>query len=238
MFGTGHSTSTKLPRMTQASFKQDIAPPNLSLGKWLADLLKERLAAGIYLPGTWIREAALQREFGLSNGPVREALQTLVVDGLLERAPWRGVRVVELTDSEIVEVMELRLALLELAAELAAKRATSISLDEARRLLGEVDAAIAQGSPEALMPAGGMLSYWICVASGNTQLADAWTKLTLRSRMYIFRSLKHCDDLRRVRRLWRDLVRAIESRDPTAARSAVRSLVRRTLEDLGLKSSV
>src|SRR6478735_5030445 len=91
--------------------------------EWLVTVVRDRILQGQYKPGDRIREAELQQEFGLSNGPVREALQRLVADGILDRSPWRGVRVVQLTKEEIVELFQLRLALLEYAAELAARRA-------------------------------------------------------------------------------------------------------------------
>ena len=91
-----------------------------SRASWLADILRERVIDGTYAPGDRIREAMLQQEFGFSNGPIREALQRLVADGLAQRAPWQGVRVIALGAQEIVDLFELRSALLEYAAERAA----------------------------------------------------------------------------------------------------------------------
>src|ERR1700691_392205 len=88
--------------------------------EWLAGLLRERLWSGAYRPHQWLREAMLRAEFRLSNGPVREALQMLVGEGLLERVPYCGIRVAALSEAEIVALFQLRLGLLEIAAALAA----------------------------------------------------------------------------------------------------------------------
>ncbi|MCB2001946.1 MAG: GntR family transcriptional regulator, partial [Rhodoferax sp.] len=77
-----------------------------SIGAHLASVLRERIVTGVYAPGEWIRESLLAQEFGYSNGPIREALQLLVGEGLLVRATWRGVRVVELSGREIVEIFQ------------------------------------------------------------------------------------------------------------------------------------
>ena len=44
----------------------------------------------------------------------------MVADGLADRAPWQGVRIKSLSKPRIVELFQVRLALLEYAAELAA----------------------------------------------------------------------------------------------------------------------
>ena len=211
-------------------------PPSASLGDWLTGVLKERIAGGAYRPGDWVRESALQSEFGMSNGPVREALQNLVAAGVLVREARRGVRVVALTDDEVVALFQLRLALLEVAAELAARNARPEGLAPARALIATIDRAVAAADVEALMPAGGALIEWLCRTTGNGQLADAFERLTIRSRAYTYASLKACPDLDRVGRLWRSLVEAIAANDPQPARVAARAMVRRTLDDLGLAS--
>ncbi|HLU20565.1 MAG TPA: GntR family transcriptional regulator [Pusillimonas sp.] len=208
------------------------APP--SMAESIIGILRDRLAGGVYPPGSWIRESALAEEFQISNGPIREALQTLVNDGLLVREPWKGMRVVSLGDEEIVELFQFRLALQELAAELAAKHATPEQIVEARRLLAAMDDVLERGDIDAQMPLGGQLAQWLCACSGNSRLEQNWSRLTYQTRMYIYASLRDAKDLRLIAQLWHELVDAIEKRDGSAARTAVRKLARRTLDDLQL----
>lgn len=208
------------------------APP--SIAESIVAILRDRLAGGVYPPGSWIRESALAEEFQFSNGPIREALQTLVNDGLLVREPWKGVRVISLDDDEIVEMFQLRLALLELAAELAAQHATNNDITEARHLLAEMNQVLERGDIDAQMPLGGALSQWLCACSGNERLKENWSRLTYQTRMYIYASLRDAKDLRLIALLWHELIDAIEERDGLKARTAVRKLTRRTLDDLQL----
>ena len=53
----------------------------------------------------------LRTEFGFSNGPIREALQVIVADGLAERAPWHGVRIKMLDEQQLIDLFQVRLAL-------------------------------------------------------------------------------------------------------------------------------
>ncbi|MDX3894968.1 GntR family transcriptional regulator [Pusillimonas sp.] len=208
------------------------APP--SIAESIVSILRDRLAGGVYPPGSWIRESALAEEFQFSNGPIREALQTLVNDGLLVREPWKGVRVVQLDDDEIIEMFQFRLALQELAAELAAKHASSEQISEARRILAEMNDVLERGNIDAQMPLGGQLSQWICQCSGNKRLEQNWSRLTYQTRMYIYTSLRDAKDLRLIAMLWHELIDAIEQKDAAGARAAVRKLARRTLDDLNL----
>lgn len=200
----------------------------------IATVLRDRIALGVYPPGSWIREAALGEEFDVSNGPIREALQLLVNEELLVREPRRGVRVVSLTGPEIVEVFQVRLAVLELAAELAAKRATAAQVEEARGLIVQMERVLAAGDIDAQMPLGNRLSLWLCACSGNARLRQNYSRLTFQSRMYIHESLRRSRQLAKLATIWRELVDAVESRDADTARRSVRALVRRALDDLGL----
>jgi DNA-binding FadR family transcriptional regulator len=150
-------------------------PPPGGRAVWLAGVLRQRLWGGAYRPHQWIRENSLRTEFGLSNGPVREALQLLVAEGLLERVPYCGIRVCALSDHEVVELFQVRLALLELAAELAARRVDPAALARGPSVLEQVrhNMFVTPG------PAPGHLTGWVLEASGNLHLMRSWPGATL-----------------------------------------------------------
>jgi len=85
------------------------------------DHLYRKIIAGKYTSGDWLRQEDISIQFGVSQTPVREALDRLVASGLAERVPFRGVRVPALEPKEIVDAFALRLVLENLAARLAAK---------------------------------------------------------------------------------------------------------------------
>src|SRR3990172_3951568 len=95
------------------------------------EALHQRIIAGEYSPGEWLRQEDIASRMEVSMTPVREALDLLVSAGLAERVPYRGVRVLELSHREIVESYGMRL-LLEGAAARAA--ATRISREQLRAL--------------------------------------------------------------------------------------------------------
>lgn len=57
------------------------------------DILHERIIAGQYAPGEWLRQEDISTQLGISMTPVREALDLIVSAGLAERIPYRGVKI-------------------------------------------------------------------------------------------------------------------------------------------------
>lgn len=92
-----------------------------SLTDEVYEYLSDKIIAGKYSPGDWLRQEDISTLLGVSQTPVREALDRLVASGLAERVPYRGVRVPILEPSEIVDAFLLRLILETTAARLAAK---------------------------------------------------------------------------------------------------------------------
>jgi DNA-binding GntR family transcriptional regulator len=212
---------------------QAVQPP-AGRAEWLAGVVRERLWSGAYRPSQWIRENALRLEFGFSNGPVREALQLLVAEGLLERVPYCGIRVAASSDREIVELFQLRLGLLELAAELAARRRDRAVLAQAQQVLDQVR----HDTEVEIVPAPGHLMRWVVEAAGNRELTRAWERLAAKARIYVYESMRRGADPEGMTRHAEALIAAIVAGQPAKARQAVRALTAHQVKDLGLDLSL
>ena len=77
----------------------------------VTERLRDGIVTGTLAPGTQLSEVELAHSFGVSRGPVREAIQRLVQEGLLRSEPHRGVFVPVLTDADVVDVYLARAAL-------------------------------------------------------------------------------------------------------------------------------
>ena len=82
-----------------------------SLPEQIAARLSERITAGIYPPGRRVMEQEISAEFGVSRGPVREALRLLEKDGLVTILPRRGAQVTRLSITEVREIFDIRAVL-------------------------------------------------------------------------------------------------------------------------------
>ena len=90
---------------------------------------------GEIAPGSKISEPELARTYGISRGPLREAIHRLEGQRLLVRVPHVGARVVSLSHAELIELYEIRESLEGMACRLAAERMTDAEIEELRQVL-------------------------------------------------------------------------------------------------------
>ncbi|MEU5090009.1 GntR family transcriptional regulator [Streptomyces sp. NPDC021356] len=101
--------------------------------------LRDEILDGVRKPGSRLVERELAEALGVSRLPVREALKTLVSEGLVTPRPrtWAVVR--EFTASDVADLDEVRSALETLSFRLAAHRHTRAGL---QRLRADLDAEL------------------------------------------------------------------------------------------------
>ncbi|MGC7099449.1 GntR family transcriptional regulator [Amycolatopsis lurida] len=74
----------------------------------VAQILRQRIAEGVFLPGTRLAEPAISSALGVSRNTLREAFQLLAHERLAVRELNRGVFVRELTGPDIVDLYRIR----------------------------------------------------------------------------------------------------------------------------------
>jgi DNA-binding GntR family transcriptional regulator len=116
-------------------------PSSGSTTQTLADALRQEITDGRLTPGEALRQEELALRFGTSRIPVREALRTLQAEGLVNYSPNRGATVAMVSDTEIQEMLEVRLALECHALRFAVPNMADADIAHARRILEEYDAA-------------------------------------------------------------------------------------------------
>ncbi|WP_281684739.1 GntR family transcriptional regulator [Thalassobaculum salexigens] len=87
----------------------------LTLSVQVAERLRGDILAGTHGPGEQLHEVELALSLGISRGPLREAMQRLVQEGLLKSIPHRGVFVVDLSEDDMLDVFFVRASLEEAA---------------------------------------------------------------------------------------------------------------------------
>lgn len=101
--------------------KKPTRRPRRLSGIEVADRLLELLYEGVYQPGERLIEVEIAERFGISRGPVREALRILGARGVVHIRPMRGATVVRMSDEEALESIEISGVLFGLAARRAAR---------------------------------------------------------------------------------------------------------------------
>lgn len=201
-------------------------------------MLAERIMDGALVPGTPLRIGALSTELSMSATPVREALNLLTGEKLVEYLPMRGFVVTRPPDGDQVRTMgEARLLLEPELAALAAARATS---QEREALAATLESTATAGVGARFREYEGYLAHSssfhaeIARAARNPYLASALEAIpvhTLRFRRFGDAGV---DDAEVSVREHRSVLTAIAEADPAAARAAmadhVRAVTERALE--------
>jgi DNA-binding GntR family transcriptional regulator len=159
------------------------------LAQEAADLLREAILSGHFLPGSQLREVELAGSLGVSRGSVREGLALLEREGLVQSVWHRGTTVIDVAVEDVEEVYALRAALDRLAAISAQRNVTEGQLDEldalVRTMSDEIDGDAADDASGARLLALDLAFHdRIYKAAGNRRLTGAWR--AVRSQVHLF----------------------------------------------------
>lgn len=106
--------------------------------------LRGLVMSGEFDPGARLPEVALAERLGISRTPLRQAMDRLVSEGLLERIETGGCRVARFEFADLVDAIELRGVIEGTAARLAAERGVADGqMDTAQAILAEIDEVVA-----------------------------------------------------------------------------------------------
>ncbi len=151
----------------------DIAPIAVSTrADSVFDQIRTAIVSGEIAPGSKINEPQLSKQFGISRGPLREAIRRLEGAKLVEIRPNVGARVIALDTRKAIEIYEIREALEGLACGLAAQHATAEDCTQLRALLARHEHQIDSEDGKRYYQKEGDLDfhYLIVSLSGNTRL--------------------------------------------------------------------
>jgi len=141
-----------------------------SLKEEIFDTLHEKIIAGTFQPGEWLRQEDIATQLGVSMTPVREALDLLVSVGLAERVPYRGVRVPQLNADEIAEAYALRLLLEAAGARGAALNREQAQVEDLKRILSQMKGLLSLKDISTLRQLSRQYHQSVVAISGNSSL--------------------------------------------------------------------
>ena len=130
-------------------------------------LLKEAIVEGRIPAGSKISEPELARAYGISRGPLREAIGRLEACGLVVRRRNVGARVVTLSSTQLLEIFHIREALEGMAARLAAHNMSDAEIADLRDLLETHNLQIQQDREHAYFQREGDLDFHYRIVQGS-----------------------------------------------------------------------
>lgn len=203
-----------------------------TLGDEVFDRVLDLIYRGQIAPGAVINEAALAAQFGISRGPVREAVRRLQGIQLVTREAFLKARVVSLTPEALIELFQMREALEGYACRLAS---SLMKADEIDALTSELENAGRQSGTDREGRGDRAFDFHerIVRASGNSRLIDALCgDLYHLCRMYRRLSGASWERHEQAQVEHWQIVQAIKNRDGGLAESLMRSHIQRAAENI------
>jgi DNA-binding GntR family transcriptional regulator len=108
----------------------------------IADQLRSEILEGHFSPDAQLSEVELSRQLRISRGPIREALQRLIQEGLLRAERNRGVFVVQLDQDDARDVYLARGAVERAAAAIVTQQRPEAALRELQGIADQMSASV------------------------------------------------------------------------------------------------
>ncbi|MFE3824673.1 GntR family transcriptional regulator [Streptomyces sp. NPDC059092] len=195
--------------------------------------IRAALATGDMVPGQRLIEQELSETFGATRSSVREALQDLAAEGLVELIPRRGARVRVIPVEEAVQITECRASLEGLCARRAAERATPRHHERLLEIGAAMRAAVAGGELDTYSGLNRRLHDLVAEVSGQDVAKTLLERLNGQMVRYQFRLALRPGRPSRSLPQHLAIIDAIVAGDPEAAEAAARAHLDSVIEELG-----
>lgn len=192
---------------------------NVPLRVSVADIIRQAIINGTMRPGTPVVEMALAEQLNVSRAPVREAIQILEADGLIESEPYKGKRVKPLTLKSVEELYSLREQFEAFAIRRIVEKRTDVS-----ELTTHSDAmflAAESNDLAGLNVADEAFHRTLITLADHGLMLSLWDNLYLRIRQIMALRNSANRDLRAVARNHPPIIAAIEKHDMILAISLI-----------------
>ena len=223
-----------------AAARQRRRTTTLTIPEQIANRVAAAIVNGAYRDGERLREQDLAETYGVSRGPVREALRALERYGLAILLPRRGAYVVGVSLDVIAEAFNARAALAGIAARQFARR------EDAAQAVAEMAAAIDHAASFVDAPAEESHSFQVAIREtarcvyrhcGAGHIERALTDQVDRSIWGLMWRAQPLDFQRRERRLeslafWRQIMEALRDRDEHQSERLIRAEILTTRDSV------
>ena len=198
----------------------------------VANHLRSAILGGVLGPGARVRQEDVAQQLGASRLPVREALQMLAAEGLIENEPNKGARVPRRSMHEVDVMYRMREQLEPLALAESLPELDDSDLDELSSLQQQIEADTDVGHFLDLDRQFHLLTYAGCrIEQLNSTVHRLWNSTQYYRRAYV--QISGPDRMWVVNAEHRLLLDALFRRDETDAGRFLAGHIRRTRIELG-----
>ena len=194
--------------------------------------IREMVFDGRLAPGARVNEVELAEAFGISRGPLREAIQRLASQGLLTTRTHHGATVKVFEWDELRELYEVRIALEAFAVVAGAARADLDQLESLSKLLRETQRLLSLSGTESY-PSDLDFHRQIVALSGNSALMEMHALTLQKIELARSRSAKDPRRAREAMQEHHNVLNALLEGTPDLAAQALQDHLMRSLHSAG-----
>jgi len=194
---------------------------HLTLNDRAYTTIKQGLISGKFAPGEVLVIRKLAEMYGISTTPIREALQRLVAERVLEIAPNRSIFVPLLTASTFEELTSIRVAMEGVAGERATRHMTDSALVEVKALYNSMGRAVAARNGSLYLALNEAFHFAIYTQANAPLLLNMVRDLWVRVGPYLSLLMESAAYVPRSNDVHQKIVEALERRDSAAVRASI-----------------
>jgi GntR family transcriptional regulator, rspAB operon transcriptional repressor len=184
--------------------------------------IRQRITACEFRPGDYLNEAELSERLGIGRTPVHQAIDRLMIEGLVQVMPRKGIIVTPVSFDDVLQTIDVRLLNECHCARLAAERASEDDIRTMDDILARAEAELPRRDAERLMRLDRGFHGAIAQSSRNAVLADILGRLHDKSLRFWILSLNTPGHHARVHAQHPAILDAISAHDPLTAELAMR----------------
>lgn len=196
--------------------------PGKPLHEQAYEKIKHLIITLQFQPGTYLNEAYVSDLISMGRTPVHQALNRLILEGMVEVIPRKGFIVKAVSLNEVMEIIDVRLINEVECVRLAAARASEKDIESLSKIFEISAEATKNGDIEQQMLLDREFHEGLSKAANNVVLGDLLRNLHERSLRFWFISLTDAGHHKSVLDEHRVILDAIKSHDQDAAAAAIK----------------
>ncbi|MBN8591598.1 MAG: GntR family transcriptional regulator [Anaerolineae bacterium] len=198
---------------------------NKPLRDRVLDALRDAIVSAELKPGEPLIELELSAQLGVSRAPLREAIQILSREGLVETIPYRGAIVRNLSRRDIEELYSLRSVLESFAVQRIIERNDAEQVTRLRAVFESMLTAAQGGDLKAVNNIDREFHDTLIELSDHNLLVMTWSSVSMRVRQVMALRNRRNSDITRIAYNHLPIIEAIQKADEAEALRLIREHV-------------
>jgi DNA-binding GntR family transcriptional regulator len=194
--------------------------------------LREQLLNGEILPHQHLVETKIAQDIGTSRTPIREALHSLELEGLIESIPRVGYVVKPINEDEVEEICEIRAAIEGVGARWAMEKAPQKLIEDLRKNILISEEKVVQGDPKAFVELDAQFHEIIAKLSGSKRLQELGQTLRRHMLRYRIQSIYLIENVLRAIEGHKGILEAIERGNLEEVSGAIKNHLEQSKKDI------